>query len=153
MKTMRLALILALPTILMSCGEPAASGKSVSLPAVYVNCTTSQCRVNAVPNPFVRVIITTSGCTAPDFGSIRSASTYSISCTAASGCYGLISGWVDAAGSSASTIPSGTYSICGRIDYNRDYPASTNGDSVGTLDNVAIATTTANQFVTIWSDL
>ena len=94
------------------CGEPAASGVSVSLPAVYVNCTTSQCRVNASPNPIIIVVITTSGCIAPTLGFTRSASTTSIACTAALGCYGQLTSWVDENGNSTTSIPSGSYSIC-----------------------------------------
>lgn len=139
--------------VLSGCGEPAASGASVSIPSVYVNCTTAQCMTNASPNPIIIAIITTSGCTAPDFGYTRSASTTSISCSAALGCYGQVTGWVDANSNSTTTIPSGSYSICTRIDYNRDYPASTTGDSTGVKDNVSIGSTTASQFVTTWTDL
>lgn len=135
------------------CSEPAASGASVSLPVVVVDCTTAQCRVNTTTNPIIIAIITTSGCTAPDFGFTRSASTNAISCNTTFGCRGQVSGWVDSNGQSTSSIPSGTYSICTRIDYNRDYPASTNGDSTGAKDNVAIGSTTANQFITSWTDL
>ncbi|MES2963688.1 MAG: hypothetical protein V4760_07335 [Bdellovibrionota bacterium] len=137
----------------IGCSEAASSGASVSLPYVYVNCTTSHCMTNTALNPTIITFITTSGCVAPDLGFTRSASTNAISCSAATGCYGQITGWIDANGNSTSSIPSGTYSVCTRIDYNRDYPASTTGDSTGTKDNVAIGATTANQFVTTWTDL
>jgi hypothetical protein len=152
---MRIGFLLSISFLMTSvgCSEPAASGASVSIPVVVVDCTTAQCRVNTTVNPIIIAIITTSGCSAPDFGFTRSASTSSLSCNGTTGCYGQMSGWVDSAGQTTSSIPSGTYSICVRIDYDRDYPASTTGDSTGVKDNVAMGSTTANQFVTTWTDL
>lgn len=138
--------------VLVGCSEASAPGTPVSMPLVFVNCTTAQCMTNTTTNPFITAIITTSGCVST-FGYARAATMTSISCSATIGCYGQITGWVDQNGVPASTIPSGSYSICVRIDYNRDYPASTTGDTNGVKDNVAIGTTTANQFVTTWTDL
>jgi hypothetical protein len=145
-------LLLSMAAVLASCGEPAATGVTVSIPPVYVNCTTAHCMTNATPNPIMTAVITTSGCTST-FGYSRASSTTSIACTATLGCYGQFTSWVDSNGATQTTIPSGSYSICVRIDYNRDYPASTTGDTTGVKDNVVIGTPTANQFITNWTDL
>jgi hypothetical protein len=138
---------------LSGCAEPAGSGEPVSIPKLFINCTTSQCRTNAAPNPRITAIYTTSGCDAPDFGSIISASTEALSCNGTTGCYGELSGWIDSEGNPVTTIASGVYSICARIDYDRDYPASTTGDSRGILDDVSVVETTSNQFIENWTDL
>jgi hypothetical protein len=49
-------------------------------------------------------------------------------------------------------MPSGTYSICGLVDYDRDYPLQT-GDTRGALDDVAVGDHTSDQTVISWTDL
>lgn len=135
------------------CSEGIATGAPVDIPRVFVNCQTTKCRTNITPRIFVS--ITTSGCTSPDFGGTRSAVIDNIKCTGSLGCYGevLSSEWIDLNGLPATKIPSGTYSICGRVDFNRDFPPEGVDDSTGVLDNVSIGSPTAAQFLNSWSDL
>lgn len=135
------------------CAESTATGAPVDIPRIFVNCQTTKCRTNITPRIFVS--ITTSGCTSPDFGGTRSAVVDSILCTSSLGCYGevLASEWVDLNGLPTTKIPSGTYSICGRVDFNRDFPPEGPDDSTGALDNVSIGAPTAAQFINSWSDL
>jgi hypothetical protein len=134
-------------------GEASSPGVPVPIPRVFINCTTGNCLQNTALNPRVFVLFTTSGCSlAPDYGATLSATLTNVSCLTSTGCYAEVTGWVDAKGVASSTIPSGTYSICARIDYNRDYPATTSGDSYGALDNVAVAQSTANEFITSFAN-
>ena len=145
--------VFGLSISIAGCSQGSSGTASVTIPSVYVNCTTSHCKVNASPNPLIQVIFTTSGCTNPDFGSVASATTFQISCSSALGCYGQVTGWVNSSGATVTSLTSGYYSICARVDYNRDYPATTNGDSVGSITNVSVSNSAVNQYVTTWTDL
>lgn len=129
-----------------SCAESSGTGEAVPIPRVVVNCTTSHCRTNATP--YIFVIFTTSGCQRLDFGGTISASTASVNCTGSSGCYWEVTSWANG----ATTIPSGTYSICARIDYDRSYPDAGTNDTIGVLDDVSIGRNTLTQFITTYVD-
>lgn len=148
-----LSILLLSSLFLVSCAETTGSGAPVSIPRVFIDCTTGACNSNTVPNPRITVMFTTSGCDLPDFGSAIAGTSEAITCTATSGCYGEITSWVDSDGDVATTVPSGTYSLCARIDYNRDYPATTSGDTRGVLDNVSVGSVTSTQFIRLWTQL
>jgi hypothetical protein len=68
------------------------------------------------------------------------------------GCYGELSQWISVQSATAiTTIASGTYSLCGRIDYDRDYPAAT-ADSLGEISQVFVDVNSNIQFITLWQD-
>jgi hypothetical protein len=139
--------------LIQGCGETAGTGLSVSIPAVQINCTTARCRSNT--NPKIFVYYTSSGCAiSPEFGLTRSGSTSSINCTVGAGCQGIIAAWIDSTGSSSTTIPNGTYSVCGYVDYTRNNISHpTAGESLGTINSSTISNGTATQTITLWSDI
>ncbi len=133
------------------CSEAAGSGVNVAIPRVLINCTTANCMTNATA-PRMNVIITSSGCTSPFFGAVVSTSTRAINCNGTLGCQGEFSGWVDKSGSLASTLPAGTYSICGCIDYQASSTPFVKCDSSGSKDNVSISSGTGLQSISSWHD-
>lgn len=143
-------IVLLMAMTLVSCAESSGGGKSVSIPRVFVNCTTAQCRRNL--NPRVIVIFTTSGCEQMDFGATITGTAEDINCIVGVGCYGEIKTWVNSSSLTMTTIASGTYSLCGLIDYNRDYPNQV-GDSRGMLENIPVGEGTAAQTISSWIDL
>jgi len=140
------SLALAAVLTLASCAESSGTGEAIPIPRVVVNCTTPHCKTNATP--YIFVIFTTSGCQRLDFGGTVSASTASVNCTGSSGCYWQVTSWANG----ATTIPSGTYSICARIDYDRSYPDAGTNDTIGVLDDVSIGSATLTQFITTYVD-
>jgi hypothetical protein len=142
--------------LLVACAESSSSEVEVRIPRVFINCTTPHCKTTPLPAFRVTAIFSTSGCQRYDFGATisgGSGETAALSCNPTSGCYGEVTSWIDATGRPVTTMPSGTYSICARIDFNGDYPAGPAGDTLGSLDNVFVSDTTANQFLTTWTDL
>lgn len=138
--------------VLMSACAPGTggTGEPVSIPQVVVNCTTAQCKTDS--SPYVFVTFTQSGCDNPGFAWQISGST-TINCTATSGCYGSIPSWVeDGQGTVARTIPSGTYDICGWIDYNRSWPNYPENDTRGGLLGQAIVDGSGAKIITSWQD-
>ena len=145
---------------LSSCTESSSTGAPVSIPRIFVNCRTANCQSISAPNPKIFVYLSTSGCDPQyiQYGTAVSSSTQAISCGASVGCYGEMTSWIDASKQIVTTIPSGTYSVCGIIDtYPYSYPASLHtGDSVGEISSVSIGrtagATSANQYITDWLD-
>lgn len=153
-KSLRVFFLFALALSVSSCGvEPVGTGELVSIPRVYIDCTTTRCKTPA--SPMVLVVFTTSGCDNIDYGSTISASTHAITCNGSTGCRGEISrsSWINNNGVPVSSLPSGVYSVCGLVDYNRSYPPSANGDSVGFLDNVAVVEGMGPQIIVDWTDI
>ena len=139
---------------LASCSEPTA-GTNVGIPRVNVRCTTSQCKTNA--NPWIFVTITTSSCNLAfiDQGAQASGTLDNVTCNTTSGCVGEVASWVGRTGGSlTTTIKSGSYSVCGRIDYNRGFPSDGgSNDTTATSDNVSIGANTASVTLdTQWQD-
>lgn len=62
-----------------------------------------------------------------------------LNCTVGSGCFGTASSWVDIQNNSVSQMAEGTYTVCGRIDYNNNYPSIRSDDSTASLDSVSIS--------------
>jgi hypothetical protein len=137
------------------CSESANSGAIVSIPTVQMNCTAANCS-GFNGNPTMIAFITSSGCTSPGFGTVVSTSLNSVSCVFGVGCSGVLSGWIDGAGTPTSKMPEGNYSVCVIVDYNGNYNglgAAMSGDSYGTLDNVAVSNGTGTQTVTSFADV
>lgn len=149
---MRRSVFVLFLLFLGSCAEVAGTGESVAIPRVLFRCTDTAFCLRNVSNARAIVVFTTSGCSAPDFGQAISGSIEDLNCTVTDGCRGEVSSWINTSLMSTSTMPSGVYSICGRIDYNGDYPVSTVGDSTGRLDDVSVGLSTANQYMTSWQD-
>jgi hypothetical protein len=124
---------------------------AVAIPRVILNCQTANCRTN-VSGPRINVTITRSACTDTQFDAIASVSTFSISCTGIAGCYGEVSGWVNASGSPVSSLSSGIYNICGCINYTNSGVPWNTCNSLGTLANVQITSGTGLKNVTGWID-
>ena len=144
-------LSLAVAGIFWGCAEVADTGVSVPIPRITMNCTTAQCRTNSTA-PKINNVVTRSGCVAPLFDAVISTSTQSYNCTSVIGCQGEFSGWINSQGTAVTKMPSGTYSICGCIDYDNNSTPFVNCDSSGTKDGVAISTTTGLQSITSWVD-
>lgn len=135
------------------CTEKVASGQPVSIPPVTVNCQTAQCRTN-VTGATIIVSYTTSGCGNFDFGATVSTSNLNLNCTSSGGCAQNVPAiWKNLSDNQVTQIPSGTYTICVRIDYDHSYPGSTTGDTTGELDNVSVMSSTSAQSVTGFTDL
>lgn len=50
-------------------------------------------------------------------------------------------------------MPSGVYNLCAVVNYDNSLPFPASGDTQGVLGNVAIGSSTANQFITVFEDL
>jgi hypothetical protein len=132
-----------------SCAEPANSGAPVAIPTVVVNCTSVDCRRNLPVK--VYVYFTASSCDPAFIDWATVSSSFALNCSGSTGCYGSPSSWVDARGA-VTTIPSGTYTLCGRVDYDNDYPTVTNNDSTANQDSVAVGVSTPPTNLTTWTD-
>lgn len=140
---------------LLACAESASSGTDAFIPDVVIDCQTAKCRTAA--NPTMIVLFSTSGCDEAyaGYGGAVSGSTRSIACDATVGCYGELTSWVKPNGNDTPTtvMPSGTYSICGRIDFNHDYPHSQNDDAVIERPSVPVMSETEMILLEDWTDI
>lgn len=136
--------------LVSSCAEPIGSGGKVSLTNVTIDCKTALCTQHAT-SARVFVKITLSSCD-PAFDSWATAATsLQVSCTAQTGCYGFASGWVDGRGQTITEIPSGAYTVCGRIDYNNNYPNILSDDTTTEIQSVRV-NGSAPLTLTTWTD-
>lgn len=122
------SLLLLLALMGASCAEPLGTGVKVDLTYVSIDCKTQKClsypfRANAI------VKITSSSCD-PVFDHWAAASTsLEVQCNPITGCTGNSSNWVDHLGQTIKQLPSGSYTICGFIDFNDNYPLTTDDDA------------------------
>ena len=154
----RFALLTALASLSLigvGCSETANTGETVDIPAINMSCTSADCQAYVGANPRMLAYITSSGCVSPAVGTVRSSSTTTISCTFGVGCSGFFSTWIDTGASTTTTMPSGTYSICVIVDYDRGNVtgAAESGDSSGELNSAAIGSGSGTQFVTSFTDV
>lgn len=145
-------LALSLLLVMTSCGEKAAPAIPVAIPSVTVNCTTLKCKANTTP--YVYVYITQFACD-PSYANLAVASSsLRLNCTASGGCYGSPSSWVNGSNSVITTVTAGTYTVCGRIDYNGNYTSGIYGDdTTGSQNSVAISESISPVTITGWIDL
>lgn len=126
MRNIGLGIFIVLSSFATGCAPSTTPGRWVDIPSIFFYCPTTNCRQNANPSAYAE--LTTSGCTNPAPGRQRTA-TIVASCTAGVGCTGTLLPWLYTDGRTTTGIPNGDYSLCIRVDYNGDYPASTTGDS------------------------
>lgn len=155
MRVLKLVGLIFVSFAFAACEKPNGNTFWVDMPSFYVYCRTSACSQNHSPNPRITAQLTTSGCTNPATGLVRTSSTIYITCTTTYGCQGTLYDWTTSEGRSTTGVPEGTYSMCVRIDYDRNYPASTSGDTIAEWNDVTIDETDANttQFIeNVWTD-
>jgi hypothetical protein len=135
---------------LSSCAEPSSGGAPTTIPQIVVNCTSSACSTSSNPN--IHILITAYDCSSSEGVAVASSS-MSISCTASAGCYGTTSSWVNSSGA-ITTIPSGTYTVCGRVDYNHNFASGvTTDDTTSVKLNVTISAASSGPInLTTWND-
>jgi len=147
----RVLLGLAGLTLFAACSESAGSGGSTSIPQVVINCTTPRCYGNT--SPVVHVLITPYNCDPVSDGFAVASSSLMVFCTATSGCYGTASTWINGQGQTISTVSAGTYTVCGRIDYNNNYPGVKTDDTMSIKDSVTVSSTASGPVhLTVWTD-
>ena len=82
------------------------------------------------------------------FGTVSSS--FRVNCTISSGCFGTASSWITIQNTVATSIADGTYTVCGRIDY-QNTPFIYTDDSTANAQNVPIrAGGTAPLSLTTW---
>jgi predicted small secreted protein len=131
-------LVLAASFVVSACGEVVGTGEQVPIPDVRIDCRSNRCLNNESPAIFVYV--TASSCN-PVFlnGSEISTSTLQITCSPGSGCFGTMpSTWIGRDHTSTQTVPSGTYTVCAYITYDRLDPITSARFSKAELMSVAI---------------
>ncbi len=135
---------------LSSCAEPSSGGTPTTIPQIVVSCTTSACSANSSPN--VHVLITPYDCSSSEGVAVASTS-MTVSCTVSAGCYATTSSWVNSSGT-ITTIPSGTYTVCGRIDYNHNYASGVITDDTTSVKlNVNVSSASTGPInLTSWLD-
>jgi len=121
-------LLFLLALILVSCAEPLGTGAKVDLTYVAIECKTPKClSYSFTANAIVK--ITSASCD-PAFDHWAAASTsLEVTCNPITGCTGNSSDWVDNLGKNLNQLPSGSYTICGFIDFNDNYPLRTDDDA------------------------
>jgi hypothetical protein len=132
-----------------ACSETAATGEPVAIPQVDVNCSFFECKRSPAETPRINLIITTSGCSAPEFGATVASGTQSQICNS-SGCHTSLTSWVDVNGNPAATLPSGTYSVCGCVDFAPYGTPFVNCEAEGELNNVSIGQNTLPIDLNYW---
>jgi len=135
---------------LLSCAESSSGGAPTTIPQIVVNCTTNACSANSSPN--IHVLITAYDCSSSEGVAVASSS-MSVSCTASAGCFATTSSWVNSSGA-ITTIPSGTYTICGRVDYNHNYASGVITDDTTSVKlNVTVSSSSTGPInLTSWVD-
>lgn len=134
-----------------ACAEVVGSGRAARIPNVRVSCTTARCIAASTATAIV--VYTTSSCTNPSFGETVAGSA-TASCGAVNGCTATISQFTGKDGTTARTIPEGTYSVCVILDFDGSYVGSAEpGDSTGALNNASIVDGNATADVSIFSDI
>lgn len=102
--------------VVVSCEK--ADQKPISVPSATISCTSSSCTGHSGPYT-ATVIYTRSGCGADQSGFDDVATgSVTVSC-GVSGCTGTVSSWFKDS-ITVTEILSGTYDICGHIDFNND---------------------------------
>lgn len=148
------SLAAAVLTFLNGCSETASSGSGpVSIPQVVINCTTPRCRSNV--SPVVHVFITQYDCNS-DRADLRAlvATSMIVNCTVNTGCYATSTSWVNDKNEITSSIASGTYTVCGFIDYNGNFSSGVKTDDTMSIQdsvNISWASSGAVNLLT-WSD-
>lgn len=125
---LRKSFIFLFALLIASCAEQAGTGAKVDLTYVVIECKTLSCRnfgfrANAI------VKITSSSCD-PVFDHWAAASTsMEVQCNSIAGCTGSSANWVDGLGQAITQLPSGSYTVCGLIDFKNNYPVTTDDDA------------------------
>ena len=141
---------LGLFLILGACGERAGSGSASPIPQIVVNCKSASCK-RMTTNAVATVLITHYDCNPNSFQFGLASSSFTMSCDSALGCYGTAKSWVNLQNQNVTTIPEGSYTICGRIDFNNT-PLSYSDDSTAVAESTTISTKSQSPVVlTTWS--
>lgn len=147
----KILLGLASALLVVACSQSAGSGGPALIPQFVINCTTPLCNSNS--SPIVHVLITPFKCDPLSDNLAVASTSMVINCTMTAGCYGTTSAWVNDKGEAITTVTDGTYTVCGRIDYNHNYPGTTNDDTTSINENVAISGASSGPVnLSIWTD-
>ena len=134
--------------LVSSCAERADQGEEMELPSVSFVCATSHCRTNASANIFVRV--TQSSCDPQYADFAKAVSSIQVQCNGSTGCSGTAAVWRNAQGVQVTKIPSGTYSICGQIDYGTI--TSSGDDTLAASENISLSGGSKSIQLSNWRD-
>jgi hypothetical protein len=151
---LRVLISVGLIATLISCGEKSGSGDLVPIPTISITCTSSNCKTGSA-FPIVHLVITGTDCTTQAaFGAVAAAA-YTVSCNGA-GCTGTNNtGWENN-GTTITKMVSGTYNICGVIDYSGQFDANGtphSGDAAAEKDGFFFDATTGSITLTGWRNV
>jgi hypothetical protein len=133
-----------------SCAEQVGSGEAVSIPSITVDCGNSRCNQNQNVRLIVRITPFDCSATSLNFA-VATGGVENLTCNATSGCFANVSNFVDGQGVPVTKIASGTYTVCGIVDINRDYPNNENQDSTAVETSVSVNANTFNIRLDDWN--
>lgn len=116
--------------LVSGCAEAVGTGAPVAIPTVLVECTTPQCKAST--NPLVFVWITTATCNWNLIDNATVVNSTTTTCDPTSGCRVVLpADWILGSNNQAtSTLPSGYYTVCGRINNMRTLPQNVSPNDV-----------------------
>lgn len=115
----KLWIVSLLALVFAGCSQTEGTGASITIPSVQLSCNTSKC-TSVMGTRLGVVILSLSGCDVDTVES-RLVATGSVNAVCnGSTCDGVITSWQDANSVNITTIASGNYYICSRIDINNN---------------------------------
>lgn len=141
------------------CAEAVGTGLPVKIPTVVVDCTTNQCKSSS--SPYVFVWITKTTCNWQLIDNAVAVVSTTAACNPTSGCrVTMPSNWVLGSNhQSSTTVPSDSYTVCGRINNNRTLPHSVSTNdvtaeigSLSIVESTGVVSLGGPGSLTSWSD-